>query len=100
VLDSRRLIVGVTGSSAPQLAMHVLRGYSDNLIARATDVMLKERRRLVLVTRETPLNLIHLRNMEAVTLAGAVVLPPMPAEVSERVRAAFDSRQGHEEETS
>ena len=57
----------------------VANGVSVGLVARAADVCLKERRRLVLVTRETPLSLIHLHNMEAVTLAGAVVLPPVPA---------------------
>jgi polyprenyl P-hydroxybenzoate/phenylacrylic acid decarboxylase-like protein len=54
-------------------------GMSVDLVARAADVNLKERRRLILVTRETPLNLVHIRNMEAVTLAGATVLPPVPA---------------------
>jgi 4-hydroxy-3-polyprenylbenzoate decarboxylase len=52
--------------------------YNDNLIARAADVCLKERRKLVLVVRETPLHLGHLRLMEQVTAAGAVVLPPVP----------------------
>jgi polyprenyl P-hydroxybenzoate/phenylacrylic acid decarboxylase-like protein len=57
----------------------ITHGYSDSLLTRAADVTLKERRRLVLVTRETPLSLIHLRNMVAVTEAWATVLPPMPA---------------------
>jgi polyprenyl P-hydroxybenzoate/phenylacrylic acid decarboxylase-like protein len=54
-------------------------GTSTDLLRRAADVTLKERRPLILVTRETPLSLIHLRNMETVTLAGGTVLPPVPA---------------------
>ena len=57
----------------------VAHGLSDNLVARAADGVLKERRRLVLMVRETPLHLGHLRNMVAVTEMGAIVSPPMPA---------------------
>lgn len=56
----------------------VANSYNDNLVARAADVCLKERRRLVLVVRETPLHLGHLRLMQQATEAGAVILPPVP----------------------
>lgn len=55
----------------------IVSGYSDNLLLRAADVTLKERRRLLLVARETPLSTIHLRNLYEASQLGAVILPPM-----------------------
>lgn len=57
----------------------VAHGLSDNLVARAADVVFKERRRLVLMVRETPFNLAHLRNMTAVTEMGGIIFPPLPS---------------------
>lgn len=88
--DNNNLFASVASGSAEWNAMvivpssvgtvgRVASGVSQTLIERAADVMLKERRRLIVVVRETPLSLIHLRNMVTLTEAGAIVLPASPS---------------------
>jgi flavin prenyltransferase len=90
VHNPRNLAASISSGSFPVFGMAVVPcsmkslaqialSLGDNLLARAADVTLKERRKLVLVPRETPLHLVHLRHMTAITEMGGVILPPMPA---------------------
>ena len=90
VHNPRNLAASISSGSFPVFGMAVVPcsmkslaqialSLGDNLLARAADVTLKERRKLVLVPRETPLHLGHLRHMTAITEMGGVILPPMPA---------------------
>jgi 4-hydroxy-3-polyprenylbenzoate decarboxylase len=90
VHNPRNLAAAISSGSFPVFGMAVVPcsmkslaqialSFGDNLLARAADVTLKERRKLVLVPRETPLHLGHLRHMTAITEMGGVILPPMPA---------------------
>src|SRR2546421_3460693 len=71
----------------------VAHAHADDLVSRAADVVLKERRRLVLLPRETPLNLAHLRNMVSVTEMGGIVFPPVPAFYA--LPTTLDDRAAH-----
>jgi flavin prenyltransferase len=90
VYDHRDVGAAISSGSYPVMGMivapcsikslsSVANSYNDNLLSRAADVQLKERRKLVMIVRETPLNRNHLRLMLEVTEAGGVILPPMPS---------------------
>jgi len=78
-----------SGSNAPDAMVvipcsmgtlgRIAHGYSEDLLLRAADVVLKEKKKLILVPRETPLNLVHVKNFELLVLAGATILPANPA---------------------
>ncbi|MFR9523404.1 MAG: UbiX family flavin prenyltransferase [Rikenellaceae bacterium] len=76
---SARYSAMIVAPASAGTAGRIAAGVSDSLICRAADVMLKERRRLVLLLRESPLSLIHLRNLTTLTEAGAVVMPASPS---------------------
>jgi polyprenyl P-hydroxybenzoate/phenylacrylic acid decarboxylase-like protein len=72
-------IAATIASGSMKTLAAVAHAHADDLVSRAADVVLKERRRLVLMPRETPLNLAHLRNMVSVTEMGGIIFPPVPA---------------------
>lgn len=111
---AERLIVGVSGAigasiasgSFPTMGMVVVpcsmktvagivSGYSDNLLLRAADVCLKERRKLVLVTRESPLSTVHLRNLCEASQLGAVIVPPMLAYGADHATSHRQKKKAH-----